>query len=84
MSVVRSANTGISGYIDPLGRTIDATPLFVETARSYAATTTDLVTPFMRFGDWVGIVSSLATLALVLRYAVQLRARRRAPPPAAG
>ena len=84
VSVVRSANTGISGYIDPLGRTIDATPLFVETARSYAATTTDLVTPFMRFGDWVGIVSSLATLALVLRYAVQVRARRRAPPPVAG
>lgn len=84
VSVVRSANTGISGYTDPLGRQLDATKLFVEAARSYRATTTDLVTPFMRFGDWVGIVSSLATLAMVVRYALQVRALRQTPPPTEG
>ncbi|MCI0428231.1 MAG: hypothetical protein L0Z46_09470, partial [Nitrospiraceae bacterium] len=30
--VVRAANTGISGFIDPFGRIVEATPIFTEQA----------------------------------------------------
>ncbi|MEJ7809391.1 MAG: apolipoprotein N-acyltransferase [Gemmatimonadaceae bacterium] len=61
VGVVRSANTGISGYIDPLGRARGETPLFTRDARTYAAETTDIVTPYVRFGDWLGTACLLAT-----------------------
>lgn len=77
VGVVRSANTGISGYIDPLGRIRAETPLFVQRTGTYLAETTDVVTPYVRFGDWLGPLSLLATLALVV--VDRRRERRRAP-----
>jgi apolipoprotein N-acyltransferase len=76
VGIVRSANTGISEYIDPLGRVHGATALFVEASRSFRVETTDVRTPFTRYGDWVGILSAIATVVLVLWD----RARRRGRP----
>jgi apolipoprotein N-acyltransferase len=61
VSVVRSANTGISGYIDPLGRVRARTPLEVPAAETYIAETTDVRTLFVRWGDWLGALCALAT-----------------------
>jgi apolipoprotein N-acyltransferase len=66
-AIVRAANTGISGWIDPLGRIRAATPIFVPEARTYALMTSDVRTPFDRLGDFVGLLSVIVTLALVAR-----------------
>lgn len=65
IGILRSANTGISGYIDPLGRVRDATELFVPATRSYMAETTSLTTLYVRLGDWLGVLCLLATIAVV-------------------
>jgi apolipoprotein N-acyltransferase len=73
VGIVRAANTGISSYIDPLGREHGATELFVPAARTYQAQTTDLHPLYVRVGDWVGTISVIATLALLLTSAWKLR-----------
>ena len=77
VGIVRSANTGISGYIDPLGIDRGRTELFVEAAPTYVAQTTDVMTPYVRFGDWLGVLSLLATAGATLGYALQHRRRAR-------
>ena len=71
--VVRSANTGISSYIDPLGRIHGATEIFVPATRTYRAETTDARTLFVRIGDWIGWLC-VAGAALLVGYD---RSRRR-------
>jgi apolipoprotein N-acyltransferase len=59
---VRAANTGISAYIDPLGRIQGETQLDVAASRVYNAQTTSVITPYVRIGDWLGLLSLLATV----------------------
>lgn len=66
VGIVRAANTGISGYVDPLGRLHGATDLFVPAARTYEAQTTDIRTLYVRVGDWVGALSVLGTMVLIM------------------
>lgn len=67
VGIVRSANTGISGYIDPLGRVREATELEVPAAEAYLAETTDVITPFVRFGDWLGgLCAALTAVAMTV------------------
>lgn len=75
VGIVRAANTGISAYIDPLGRVHGATDIFVPATRTYQAQTTDVRTLYVRIGDWVGTLSVLGTLV-----AVALAFRRRREP----
>ena len=63
--VIRSANTGISAYIDPLGRSHGATGLFVPAARVYQAQTSDARTAYVALGDWVGWGCVIASAVLV-------------------
>jgi apolipoprotein N-acyltransferase len=70
--LVRSANTGISGIVDPYGRVLDQTGLFepvvlVGEARFLKGTTT-----YAQTGDAFAYACAVATLALVL---VSLRRR---------
>lgn len=67
VGVVRAANTGFSGYIDPLGRVRQRTALYVPAAAAYEVETTSTRTPYVRFGDWVGLLALAATLALLAR-----------------
>jgi apolipoprotein N-acyltransferase len=62
MGIARAANSGISGTVDPLGRYHDVTGLDVETAVAATLWTSDVTTPYVRLGDWVGTLSVLATL----------------------
>jgi apolipoprotein N-acyltransferase len=78
--VVRAANTGISGYVDPLGRVQGSTPLFIATTATYLVDFTDATSPFVRYGDWVGWTSVVVTagvivLAVVRRVVVRQEAR---------
>jgi apolipoprotein N-acyltransferase len=66
VGVARAANTGISLYVDPLGRTHQATSLSVPDVRVHTLLTTDSVTLFTRRGDWLATLAAAAGLALVL------------------
>jgi apolipoprotein N-acyltransferase len=75
--VVRAANTGISEYIDPLGRPHGATGLFVSAVPTFDVATTHVRTLYVEWGDWAGTACAIA--ALVLAAVGTIRARR-APP----
>jgi apolipoprotein N-acyltransferase len=73
-SLVRSANTGISGVIDPLGRILSDSGLFVQWAQAVAVPLNREKTLFIRGGYWfapgcaaAGILISLLLLAGVGR-----------------
>jgi apolipoprotein N-acyltransferase len=66
MGVARAANTGISMFIDPVGRVQASTQLFERDAMTAVVLTTDVVTLFTRFGDFVGNGAAMAALVLVL------------------
>ncbi len=66
VGVVRAANTGFSGYIDPLGRVRQSTPLFVRTTATYPVETSTTHTPYDHWGNWIGWSCVLAALLLVL------------------
>lgn len=64
--VVRAANTGISGAIDPYGRVIQRTDLFLPAALAVDVRLLDSRTLYSRVGDvvaWLGLVVSLWVVA---------------------
>ncbi|HEX9691009.1 MAG TPA: apolipoprotein N-acyltransferase [Gemmatimonadales bacterium] len=63
--IARAANTGISAFIDPLGRIHDPTPLFEEAFAARVLTTSDERTVYVRLGDWVGLTSVIGAVLLV-------------------
>lgn len=75
LGIIRSANTGISGYIDPLGRFHGETALETRAARTYQVQTSQATTLFVRAGDWVGVLSLLVTVAMLVRARVRRSSR---------
>jgi apolipoprotein N-acyltransferase len=73
LGIVRAANTGISTYVDPLGRFRDETALETSATRTYQVHTTSVTTLFVRLGDWVGVGSVIATVALLILARVRRR-----------
>jgi len=63
--IARAANSGISGFVDPFGRYHDATELETEDLVIGTLTTSSVVTLYVRWGDWVGRLAVLASIALV-------------------
>lgn len=83
VGVVRSANTGISMIIDPRGRIVQATELFVPAAITGEVRTTDGLTVYARLGDGVGTLSAAAAAAWIL-WSLWGRRRGRTARPAPG
>jgi apolipoprotein N-acyltransferase len=77
VGIVRAANTGISEYIDPLGRSFGALPLFVAGTAAYMAQTTTLRSPYVVIGDWAAIACVATTLVLMGLAFVRRRAAAR-------
>lgn len=73
MGVARAANTGVSEFVDPLGRTHLASPLEVERTVTGPVMTSSVRTLYVRWGDWVGALSLAGTAALLV--AAYLRRR---------
>ncbi|MBU0973068.1 MAG: apolipoprotein N-acyltransferase [Proteobacteria bacterium] len=59
-SVVRAANTGISGVIDPAGRILEKTNLFVDAAITQAVPALKDIFFYSRHGDLLGITALVA------------------------
>ncbi len=65
LGVARAANSGISQFVDPLGRAYGSTALETEALVVDRLRTSDVTTLYVRLGDWVGTLSVVGTLALV-------------------
>jgi apolipoprotein N-acyltransferase len=75
-TLARAANTGISGFVDPVGRIVDPTPLMVEAIRSCQVPLLKTETIYTRWGDAPLAVCVMALLIVLLftrRHAVQSR-----------
>lgn len=72
--LVRAANTGISGVVDPYGRTLERSALFTETVIVRDVRFLRASTVYARIGDAFAWASALLTLAAVV--AVRRRPRR--------
>ena len=73
ISIVQSANSGVSGFIDPYGRIYGHSEIFTRTSEVSVLPVTDNITCYAKIGDWPGILS----LILVLFSYIYLRLRKR-------
>lgn len=73
--VLRSANTGISGWVDPLGRYRVRTGLYRASAVVADLPLTGIRTPYTRWGDWVPFLCVLAWGGLALAGEARRRPR---------
>jgi apolipoprotein N-acyltransferase len=64
VGIARAANTGISEFVDPLGRQSARTGLYVEAAASRPLVTAGVLTLYTRLGDWVGLTALLGGAVL--------------------
>lgn len=63
VGIARAANTGISEFVDPLGRVYLPTELNTERNEASVVMTTDVRTLYVRLGDWVALVAIVGTIA---------------------
>ncbi len=73
VGIARSANTGISLMVDPLGRVSHRTRLFEAAAFTATVRTTAGRTLYTRWGDVPGTASALAVLGVALACGWKLR-----------
>jgi apolipoprotein N-acyltransferase len=76
MGIARAANSGISEFLDPLGYAYAATKLGQEAVVADRLRTSDVRTLYVRWGDWVGLLSVLTTLgfgAVLIQSAIRNR-----------
>jgi len=66
LAFARSANTGISGFIDPFGRILDATPLFTEHALQASIPLSHSRTFYSYYGDVFAYGCAIITAILWL------------------
>jgi apolipoprotein N-acyltransferase len=65
-ALVRSANTGISGFIDPAGRVLASTPLLQDAALVRSIPLMKTKTVYTRIGDLFAQVCLVAVLLVIL------------------
>lgn len=58
-SLVRAANTGISGFVDPLGRVLKSSPIFVNWAESAPVKLVEETSFYCRYGYFFGVLCFL-------------------------
>lgn len=73
VGIARSANTGISLMVDPLGRVSHRTPLFEPVAFTATVRTAPGPTLYARWGDVPGTASALAVLGVALACGWRMR-----------
>ncbi|MDM8526547.1 apolipoprotein N-acyltransferase [Desulfococcaceae bacterium HSG8] len=66
-SLVRSANTGISGFIDPAGRIIASTDLFQDAVVTRSVPLIQTKTFYTRYGDIFAILCLIVTASFLIR-----------------
>jgi apolipoprotein N-acyltransferase len=79
-AIVRCGNTGISGFIDPLGRWEQKTALFTEAVIAESVPLTNGLTFYTRFGDLIvdisyGVLGIFLLVALKRKYSTAIAKR---------
>ena len=72
VSFLRAANTGVSGWVDPVGRYHERTGIYVPGVVVADLPVPGIVTPYTRWGPWVPV---LCLLSLVILWVVGRRRR---------
>lgn len=65
-SIARSANTGISAFINQRGDVLKSTPYWEETVINKQINKNDEITFYVRYGDYIGRVAVFGTVMLLL------------------
>jgi apolipoprotein N-acyltransferase len=68
---------GISCYIDPYGRVYDRTELFTKAALSRTIERRTDLTPYSRYGDWLGEICVWVSLTMLAAGAGQIFLRKK-------
>jgi len=66
-ALVRAANTGISGFIDPLGKVVSETPLFRDTVIGEKIPFMSGQTLYVQYGDIFSISCIITVIIIILR-----------------
>lgn len=66
LAVARAANTGISAFVDPVGRLLDETPLFEEAIRTRSLPVMNHKSFYVRYGDVFAIGCILISLVVCI------------------
>ncbi|MCC8019486.1 MAG: apolipoprotein N-acyltransferase [Rikenellaceae bacterium] len=74
-AIARSANTGVSGFIDQRGRVLEKVGWDVRTAVTTQIVTNDRITFYTRYGDYVARISVLV-FGLCILYYMAYRVRK--------
>jgi apolipoprotein N-acyltransferase len=74
--LVRAANTGISGFIDAVGRVAEASPLFTDAVMAHTVRFSRIDAPYTRLGDTFAGVC-LATAVLIVFFSAMAGRMRR-------
>ena len=69
-ALIRSANTGISGFVDPAGRILDPTTLFTDAAIVHRVPLISRLSFYTRFGDLFAGACLAVTAAAILGYLI--------------
>ncbi len=62
--LVRSANTGFSGFIDPVGRIRGKTELLTDTTMNRPVTLYEEKTSYTRYGDWFAFACAVSAIII--------------------
>lgn len=65
--LVRAANTGISGIVDPYGRVIEKTDIFVQAVLSGKVRWVDEETFYTKTGDWILYLSMIVSVLVLIK-----------------
>jgi len=76
-SVARSANTGISAFVNQRGEVIDATDWGKETGIRGQIRTNQKITIYVQYGDYLGRIAAFAGCLLILYFIAQLRIEKK-------
>ena len=66
MGIARPANSGISEFVDPFGRAYEVSALEEQAVVTGRLRTSDVITLYVRWGDWVGWLSVLSMLGFAV------------------
>jgi len=75
--LLRDTNTGVTAFIDPLGRVVDTGPRKIRTAVTASYALSDATTFYTRHGDWFCYLCAIiSAVALVMRLPIFTKAER--------